>query len=344
MVLDTKELINYIFSLLDDVITKHAYFAELKKIVFANLTDDFEEISVSQEIFDKIPPEYYDVDVGEALLEFTAGELYVNIMKADSVYTIQVILNRENDLVSTLASLGDFSRIENIVMTFGGSKYEDFKVDIYFYEDNELIPSFVLGDDVYSFMKTFKLPVPLGTYFYHNMSKFLTIYNNYLEREYTPIDELLDQNDYYAFMPPFNLFKLKDYFKYHFKSEFDDSLLEVLFEIRGKVEFKNDISFLVDSILDKTGIVGRATMTYSLYQNILLYLLGYIDEIDARGFLIKEVNGYYTLYSIIIEQNIVQVMEKNITNEEAELLYRQNSFNSTIPELSNFFGTQPSRY
>lgn len=114
--------------------------------------------------------------------------------------------------------------------------------------------------------------------------------------------------------------------------------------MRGKIEFKNDISFLVDSILNKTGIVGRATMTYSLYQNILLYLLGYIDEIDARGFLIKEVDGYYTLYSIIIEQNRVQVIEKAITNEEAELLYKQNDFNSTIPELSNFFGTQPSRY
>lgn len=335
----SKELLTFLFSKLDDSFINSLYFQELKKIVFEYCCDYFDQISVSSFLYEELPFCDFPVEVGDTILEFESGPIYLNIVQEGGVFIVELRLTKDDALTSTLATIGDFSRIETSVITLEDLSYASYDNKVYYYSKNEVTPIEIKGEEDYNFAKEFHIPLRLARFFRLYFKKMGNLFNRYaITENFNAFETFLDDEDYYAFIGPFATSSFIGFIKGYCFSHINANLLEIFIEDGRFDDIIEERESILEAIVSFLGSDGECVISYSFYQAILLYLTGLISSLNIKGFILKCVNGIYLLYCVTFRDNECYYEAYEVADEQVKSMYQLNSFNKENETLTSFFG------
>ncbi len=250
----------------------------------------------------------------------------------------------------------NFSVVEIIDEKSLMSSYEYYNYDVKYYDKNyKFIPLDYdkLIDEHYAWL--FGISVREAKIKRLNFKKYaLELSKRKAKTEMEAQFDMLDANALYKFRTPFCLGDLPNFINEELDREaeekdelFEDSIHEIMevtgTEIEDEVE-KNNIDFtpmkkIYQELVKLIGLDGEVVISDNLFSDIVLFLLGLtVDAIFSKGLIIKKIDGRYTLYMVMIENDKVMVIPREITPEVAEDYFYRCKDNLDVDGLDNFFG------
>ncbi len=348
-----QKILSDIFDLLDPEIYNTAYFQELEKIILANCQIGDITFKVSPEIYDCLKEFDYPEDLGissEFFLEIESDDFLLKISKDENgLYIVELNIQTEDlETINEYYFSTEIAIIETTQLKKKDGYYSSFDCEVYYYFGNKLSTPFniyVNGYKDMSFSKKFEMPQILANYFRKNFKKLSSLIAYYQETgQFSCLDPYLDTTDYASFLRPFKMSEIEDFIKKQFLYEIAGLLEDAIFNNDSFEELPIDeIDYVLDNLIRSIGTDGTCIMSHNIYQSICMYILGYIDSLDTKGFIIKKTDDGFHLFAIAIEGYKVLAIELNATEEEIKSLYDCNPLNKDIPELEGFFNTTRGR-
>jgi len=178
--------------------------------------------------------------------------------------------------------------------------YEYFNIEAHHYDINykELPIADYNGLKNAIFSDHFGIPENMAPFFREKFS----LYSKYLselksEQTMRTRDSKLNLEDYFLFMPPFNLAALKTYMSDMFRENVGERIGEKLNENYLSCLYR--VENIRDRLQELIGIDGEVVMSSNIYQNLIPILGGYEAEAyDMKGYIIKSLNGKYYFYEV----------------------------------------------
>ena len=352
--MDIKEILNNVFDNVYDTIKLDPYFIKLKEIALNDALGNFLSFQVQRRIYDKLNDKFKAfVKVSqdsEMILRYALdtpdGIIYFTIKYVDNLLFIELKKDFDNEIVSTIYTKFDtLSRIETVRILKNKGFYEDYECNIYYYDkDFNLVSGATEEEKDITFSEEFKIPIELSRLFRLNFKKYSKEISRYFSiKRMEKSDDLLTDKDYYYFLSPFYLDEFADFIN----REYSKNVSEAYKILTGNDDIKiynNEFESIEENLKSQIGIDGEVVISSNIYQNLIYVLLGILaDGISTKGYIIKKLNGVYTLYDVNITNNQIVFFPRILNEEELKQIYFTNEANQNVEGLAEFFGVTRGR-
>lgn len=346
-----KQLLNDIIHLLPNTFTDNIIFKrtikELQKL-FPNEVDfSTSRLSLSTSIYNYISNRYpiikdrlYQHDSRESLVYLTlfidGGLIILRIKDFDRLQKIYFSLTSYNGLTKEikLTMSQGFSVIESI-----RKKEENYMITEYDYniktfnKKGELqVCDEELEKDL-KFSEEFLVPLEEARKYRLNFKDYIEYLNENKIKE-TSRQEEQNLADYH-FRPSLLIDDLEIFIKREMAKDVSMFINFQTDDLRVSGIFSNVINNLKSLIGTNEGII----ISENIYNSLVSYLLGQNNRIlYNKGIIIKKINGIYTLYYVLLENERITSVAKQLSEKEINLLLQRNVDNQDLEELKTFFG------
>ncbi len=213
----------------------------------------------------------------------------------------------------------------------------DYNIEMYSYnKDNKLIEKDFEKEKDEEFANTFGIDKKEANYYRLNFrDNAYKLNKRFIESEMESLDKTYTCTSY-MFAPPFKMNDFREYILDTTLEELEEDNVESEEIDTQSIEYKR-IDKIYKLINKNINNKGEFVMTYNLFWNLLTYLNEEIEVLDTTGVIIRKYREEYTLYYVYINTEMVTIIPKSISMEEANNLYLSDENNSITYGVKDFF-------
>lgn len=352
--MSVEEILNSTFDRVYDTIRLDPYFIKLREIALNDASGEFVSFQVQKRIYDKLDDSFKSfVKVShdpEMILRYALatsnGIIYFTIKYVDDLLFIELKKDLDNEIVSTIyTKFTTLSRVETVRILKNNGFYEDYECNIYYYDkDFNLVSGATEEEKDITFSEEFKVPIEFSRLFRLNFKKYSKEISRYVSsKRMEKSDDLLTDKDYYSFLSPFYLDEFADFINREYSKNVREAY-KILTNNDGIAIYNNEFESIEENLKAQIGVDGEVIISSNIYQNLIYVLLGILaDGISTKGYIIKKLNGVYTLYDVNITNNQIVFFPRILSDEELKQIYYANEENQNVEGLKEFFGITRGR-
>lgn len=111
---------------------------------------------------------------------------------------------------------------------------------------------------------------------------------------------------------------------------------EELINVDG--ESKSRLDSIVSNIVSHVGVDGELVVSHNLVMNVQAFVYLDYNVLSSNGFIVKNVDGVYTLFNLNVNDQGVIVIPSSISKDNLLSLYNSSGNSEHTRELDEFFG------